>query len=70
LKSILDWARVRELRSGEKPGTVAGPPRQLIACAPGKVRRVEHLAALAVRRKSPTSLARLRQQEEAYGASA
>jgi integrase len=46
IESILDWATVRQLRHGDNPARWRGHLDQLLPM-PGKVRQVEHHAALA-----------------------
>jgi integrase len=45
VEAVLDWARARELRSGENPAAWKGRLDHLLA-SPSKLRRVQHLAAM------------------------
>ena len=45
IESILDWARVRDMRTGDNPARWRGHLDQLLP-APSKVRKVQHHAAL------------------------
>jgi integrase len=60
IESILDWAKVREYRQGENPARWRGHLDQLLP-ARGKVRKVEHHAALPCT-ELPDFLVALREQ--------
>jgi len=61
IEAILDWAKVRGYRTGENPARWRGHVDKLLP-ARGKVRKVEHHAALPYA-ELPTFLAALREQE-------
>jgi integrase len=61
IESILDWAKVRGYRAGENPARWRGHLDKLLP-ARGKVRKVEHHAALPYS-ELPTFLIALREQE-------
>ena len=61
VEAILDWAKVRGFRTGENPARWRGHLDKLLP-ARGKVRRVEHHAALPYA-ELPSFLANLREQE-------
>ena len=63
IESVLDWAKVQGYRDGENPARWRGHLDKLLP-ARGKVRRVEHHAALTYR-DLPTFMASLREQEGA-----
>ena len=60
IESVLDWAKIRELRTGDNPARWRGHLDQLLP-ARGKVRAVEHHAALAYQ-KIGDFMAALREQ--------
>src|SRR5262249_19523256 len=61
IEAILDWAKVRGCRAGENPARWRGYLDKLLT-ARGKVRKVEHYAALPYA-ELPRFLAALREQE-------
>ena len=61
IESILDWAKVREYRQGENPARWRGHLDKLLP-ARGKVRKVEHHAALSYA-ELPGFMIELREQE-------
>jgi integrase len=62
IESVLDWATVSKMRSGENPARWRGHLDKLYA-APTKVRRPQHLAAVAYA-DLPEFMARLQSQPE------
>ena len=63
LESVLDWATVRNYRTGDNPARWKGHLDKLLA-APGRIQKVEHHAALPID-SMPEFMAELRQRDGA-----